>query len=348
MSATVRAAVVGLSWIGADAAGAASDPVLGTAAPYSHASALAVQPAVTLTAGCDLSPQAREAFAQRWPGVRTYPDVHQLLADQPPDLLCVATPDHLHAEVVLAAIRAGVRMIFCEKPLATDLATADHLVATARRTGTTMSVNYTRRWLPDVVEARAQVRAGAIGPLAHVLVQTGGPRAMLFRNLTHGLDLLSYFADAEPEWVIAELEPADYGTDYRGDGGHDPATEPGANVYVAFRNGVRGYLAGMKSAPPGEATQLAGAGGRIVLDAEGARLILAAPEAPLVRRLTPRATVAGMAAAVADLVASHRAGRPTASPPEQARHAVALTAAILASQAQGNARVPVPPPDPKD
>ena len=110
-----------------------------------------------------------------------------------------------------------------------------------------------------------------------------------------------------------------------------------------FRNGVRGYLSGAKALPAGEALQLLGATGRIVIDVEGARIITAGPDGALVRRLTPRFTRSGMAAAVADLVASHRAGRPPASPPRDARRSVALTDAILRSQAQGNVRVPVEP-----
>ncbi len=50
-----------------------------------------------------------------------------------------------------------------------------------------------------------------------------------------------------------------------------------------------------------------------------------------------------MAAAVLDLIRSHEAGVPTQSPPEHARRAVAILAAILESQARGNIRVPITP-----
>ena len=344
----IRAAIVGLSWIGTDPAGPPSADVLGSDVPYSHASALAAVPGIELTAGVDLSAPAREAFTARWsphwPDLRTYDDTDAMLAEQRPDLVCVATPDHLHVPVALAAIDAGVRMLFCEKPIAVELADADRLVAVAAATSTTVNVNYTRRWRPEFVDARERVRAGDIGALGQVYCQTGGPRAMLFRNLTHTLDLLCYFADDEPEWVMAELEPGfeDYGTVYRGDGGRDPATEPGGWAHVVFRNGVRGYVSGAKSLPAGEATQLLGRDGRIVLDVEGARIVGAGPDATT-RRLAPRFTRAGMAAGVADLIDSHRAGREPASPPAAARMTVALTDAILRSQANGNIRVAVEP-----
>lgn len=342
-----RAAIVGLSWIGADPAGPATHPTLGTAMPFSHASAYAATPGVEVVAGCDIDPAACATFRERWspvwPGLRTYADYRQLLAEERIDVLSVVTPDHRHAEVVLAAVDAGVRAIFCEKPLATSLADADAMLAAIRTRGVVVNVNHTRRWQPQYVAARQQLREGAIGALAQIVVHFGGPRAMLYRNHSHFLDLICYFAESDPEWVIAELEPGfeAYGTAYRGDGGRDPALEPGVNAYVAFRNGVRAYLSGWKRGVPEVSVDLIGADGRIHVDDVAAVQIVPAGESAAQQLLVPRATRAGMQAAVADLIAALEAGTAPQCPPEEARKAVALTAAILESQARGNARVAV-------
>ena len=73
--------------------------------------------------------------------------------------------------------------------------------------GTIVNINYTRRFLPEWVEARRMIADGELGRLSQIVVQMGGPRAMLFRNHTHAIDLIMYLAGAAPEWVIAELEP---------------------------------------------------------------------------------------------------------------------------------------------
>ena len=150
---TRRIAIVGLSWIAADDAAPASDPTLGTAMPYSHASAVAALPGLEIVAGCDISEVARTAFLERWgpryPGLQVYADYHEMLAAQQAELVAVVTPDHLHREVVEAAIANGARGIFCEKPIATTLADADAIVAAVRAAGVTMNVNYTRRWYPE-------------------------------------------------------------------------------------------------------------------------------------------------------------------------------------------------------
>jgi predicted dehydrogenase len=344
---TYRAAIVGLSWIGAGPAEPASHPVLGTATPYSHASALAATPGVEVVAGCDINPAACEAFRDRWrdrwPEVRTYADFREMLARERLDLLSVVTPDHLHRDIVVAAAEGGVRAIFCDKPLATSLADADDMIAAVRERGVVMTVNHTRRWQPQYVAAREQVRAGGIGRLAQIVAHYGGPRAMLFRNHSHLLDLLCYFAEADPAWVVAELEPGfeDYGTAYRGDGGRDPATEPGVNAYVAFGNGVRAFLSGMKHASPELYLDLVGADGRLHVDDSAAVRIQSREEGTTHHLLAPRAARAGMQAAVADLIDALETDAPTQSPPEEARKTVALIEAILVSQTRGNVPVPV-------
>lgn len=344
---SMTAAIIGLSWIGADPPGRASDPVLGTAIPYSHASAYAATPRITRLVGCDTSAAARAAFEREWsgrfPDVRTYADAGEMIADARPDILSVVTPDHLHARFAIDAMEAGVPRIFCEKPLAVTLGEADAIIEAASRTGSTMTVNYTRHWVPEIVEARAQVRAGAIGDLSQIVMQIGGPRMMLFRNLTHSLDLMSHFAGSDAAWVLADLEPGfeDY-LEYRGNG-QDPELEPGANVYVVFENGVRGYLAGQKSMALGEVTHLVGSSGRIVLDFDGARVHTPSDGGMLARRLIPSWTVSGMEAAVKELIDCHDRGVPTVSSPEYARRAIVLAEAILQSNAGGNVRVDVIP-----
>jgi UDP-N-acetylglucosamine 3-dehydrogenase len=344
---TYRAAIVGLSWIGADPLGPATHPVLGTAIPYSHAAAYAAHPGVEVVAGCDINPEACETFRarwnHRWPGLNTYVDYRELLAKEQVDILSVVTPDNLHRDIVVDAAEAGVRAIFCDKPLATSLADADAMIAAVRARGVAMTINHTRRWGGTYHAAREQVRAGAIGKLAQISAHFGGERAMLFRNHTHFLDLICFFAESDPEWVVAELEPGyeGYGTAYNGDGGRDPSREPAANAYIAFRNGVRAFLGGMKHAVPEVSVDVIGANGRIhVNDSTAARILLAeggATEQPII----PQFTRAGMQAAVADLINALETGAPTQCEPEEARKAVALALAILESQAKGNAPVAV-------
>lgn len=352
-----RAALIGLSWISIDPAVAASSPTLGSGIPYSHASAMAPIPEIQVVAGCDISAEARAAFldrwSERWPGIRAYERYEDLFANEQVDIVSVVTPDHLHVPVVLRAIEAGAKAIFCEKPLATSPAEAWQIVNAVKKAGIPVNINYTRRWAPEYVEARRLVRAGSIGPLSQIVVESGGPRAMLFRNHTHTIDFLNYFAESDPTWVWAELEPGfeSYGTTYTGDGGRDPATEPAVNAYVAYANGVRAFLTGLKTNAQELVVHLIGRDGRLVIDSEGLRLVanerqtsrapVPGAEGPKVHFIEPKWSTAGMQAAILDLIAALETGRPVQSPVEEAWKTVAITDAILRSQAGGNVRVDV-------
>lgn len=342
---TIRAGIIGLSWIAADPAGLASDPLLGSAPPYSHASAMEAVGGIEVVAACDLREEARSSFREtwshNWPNIELFDDAGRLL-ESDIDLVSIVTPDHMHADLIDQALSAGVPMIFTEKPFTTSLDDADRLLRRMDDAGASVSVNHTWRWRPEVLEARRLAHHGELGSLSLVTIEAGGPRAMLFRNLSHFLDLAIFLAAGVPEWVMAELEPgyADYGTEYAGDGGSDPERDPGAWAVIGFDNGVRAFVGGMKSGPADVSIQVQCVEGRVTIDPLGARVIEnprtgdgtpGSVSGPAIRPLRPRHTQSGMAAGLADLIQSHREGRVPSSSAHGARHTVAVIDAILRS-----------------
>ena len=356
---TYRAAIIGLSWIATDPPPPPADPVLGSGIPFSHAAGLAASDTVVVVAGCDCGPglrdQVREGCRHRWPDARVYDRYAELLEKERPDIVTIATPDFLHADPFIKAVEAGARGIFVEKPFATSLADATRMVEAARARNVVVNVDCTRRWMPFHVASRAFVEQGRFGKLSQVMVEIGGERALLWRNHAHAIDLMCWFADSDPAWVVGELEPGyeDYGTEYRGDGGRSIELEPGANYYVAFRNGIRGFLVGMKDTMPGILVTLRGAEGRITLDDQGAQVTYvrlighgaqADWSAPQTEQIVPAFTVAGMEAGIRDVIAGIETGRPTASPAEHGWRSVAIVDAVVRSQADGNTPARIDPP----
>jgi predicted dehydrogenase len=342
-----RVGVIGLSWITTEPPRAGTHPVLGAAVPHTHLTALATMPNVTVVAGCDISPEActrfRETWDATWPGVRTHTDYRELIDREEIDLLCVATPDHLHGEIVRTAAASGIPAIFCEKPLSVSLDDADAMIAAIEAHGTLVQVNNTRRWVPAYVAAREAIRSGTIGALSQVVISYGGPRAMLWRNHAHFLDLASYFAESDPAWLTAELEPGfgDYGLEYKGDGGRSPELEPGVNAYIAYANGVRVVINGWKSSTPQVNVDVYGAEARIHVADGGASLVRQEADGLATIPLVPQGTRQSFQAAIQDLMMALETGTDVQSPPREARKTVALIEAILASQAAGNTRVAV-------
>jgi predicted dehydrogenase len=357
--APIRTAIIGLSWIATDPAPAASDPVLGTSIPYSHAAALAPIPEVEVVAGCDIVPGLRDQFLERWqhrwPNAKVYESYAELYDKEKPELVTIATPDFLHADPFIKAVDAGARGIFVEKPLATDVGEAVRMVEAARAKNVVVNVDFTRRWAPNYVASRALIDQGRIGKLSQIIVEIGGERAMLWRNHPHAIDLMAYYANSDPEWVVGELEAGyeHYGLAYKGDGGKTTSSEPAANYYVAFRNGVRGYLTGMKDTIPGLIVTLRGNLGRIQVDEQTVHLLAsemigsgptAGTSTPKTETIVPQWTYAGMEAGIRDVIAGMATGRPTAGPTEHAWRSAAILDAVLRSQADGNRPAKIDPP----
>ena len=350
--ATYRAAIIGLTGIGAEPARPAALPSLGELMAHSHVGAYAAVPATEVVAVCDLLPERIAEFRQSWgdtfPRARGYADYREMLAGERIDLLSVVTPDHRHAQIVVDAVEAGVRGVFCEKPIATTLADADRMIAACAARGVPLLIDHTRRWYPEYVAARDLLRAGAIGPLRRIVATLGGPRAMLFRNGTHLIDMVCYFAESEPVSVAGQLddEMADYGPHYAGDGGRDPATDPGGSASVRFANGVRAFVNASKGTVPNFEFDLVGERGRLRigthvaelwrLDEEGRASLTALPR--------PRTTRAYLVAAVEELAALvERGGQPATG--ADGRRVLSILLALLQSSAAGGRPVDFPVAD---
>lgn len=271
-----------------------------------------------------------------------------MLAQEELDILSVATSDHRHADIVVDAVAAGVAGIFCEKPIATSLYDADRMIEAVERAGVVMTMDHTRRWLPEFHQARKIIRGGELGGLSRIVAYLGGPRAMLFRNGTHTIDMINFFAESDPQWVLGELDPGerDYGPVYSGDGGHDPSTEPGATAYIHYHNGVSALYCGTKRAATRNEFDLLCEKGRIRVSPGLVEMQAPTdrPGQPIgVRRLTcPQVQFSDSLAAIRELIDVMERGGESQCPPREARKALEIILAILLSQHRGCARVDFP------
>ena len=260
------------------------------------------------------------------------------------DIVTVATSDHRHAELVVDAANAGVKGIFCEKPMATNVEDADRMLEATERNNTILSIDHTRRWQPLWRHTKeAVVGKGTIGDVQYVIGTLSGGRAMLFRNGTHLIDAICYFAESSPAWVSAELEDGyEAYSEYQGDGGHVPATEPSAHGYIHFANGVRGYYAGgPKTTLAGFRLEIVGTNGYILISDRGATL----HQGDVVETITaPTWDVVGIPAGVQELVSLVADGGEPVSPGSEGHKVVEIIIGFLTSQQQDNGKVHLPLP----
>ena len=80
------------------------------------------------------------------------------------DAVVIATPTDTHAGIALRAIDAGWD-VFCEKPLAREVADAERMVEAARAQGVRLAVGHVVRYMPAYARVRREMREGRIGNL---------------------------------------------------------------------------------------------------------------------------------------------------------------------------------------
>lgn len=113
---------------------------------------------------CGRNAAGLEAMASRWGWRETATDWRAAIGMPGVDIVDVAVPNHLHAEIAIAAAEAG-KIIFCEKPLAVSVEEADRMAAAARHRPSLVWFNYRRT--PGVQLARKLVDEGRIGRPFH-------------------------------------------------------------------------------------------------------------------------------------------------------------------------------------
>ncbi|MET0179277.1 MAG: oxidoreductase, partial [Novosphingobium sp.] len=96
------------------------------------------------------------------PGATVVPDVAALLAEPGIDLVVVSSPDDLHAEHGLMALRAG-KHVLVDKPFATTLADARRLADEAEARGLILTVFHNRRWDADFLTLERIIGEGRLG-----------------------------------------------------------------------------------------------------------------------------------------------------------------------------------------
>ncbi|MFI6505906.1 Gfo/Idh/MocA family protein [Nonomuraea typhae] len=111
-----------------------------------HAEVLAAHPDAELTA-VSRNPLGEAAV---------YSGYRELIASGDVDAVSITTPDHLHADMMVAAAEAGLH-ILVEKPFTTTVADADRAVAAIRRAGVVAMCLFNHRWVPAYAQAKEQM-----------------------------------------------------------------------------------------------------------------------------------------------------------------------------------------------
>ena len=155
---------------------------------FGHAAAYASRTDVSIVAVADICAARRLAAKLAFPGARIYESANALLQAEARvlDFVDIATPPAQHAAIALAALDAGVHVL-CEKPLCTNVADADALLARAQQRQRVLFPCHNYRHAPVIKAVRNLLDRDTIGRVHTVTLQT-------FRN-THARGVAEWLPD---------------------------------------------------------------------------------------------------------------------------------------------------------
>ena len=132
----------------------------------SHITGFGNLPGVRLTALCDVDlevlEQGVEKYSQPGQKLKAYSDYRRMLEDKDIDLISIATPNHTHALISVAAIQAG-KDVYVEKPVSHNPWEGQQMVNAARKYGKMVQTGTQCRSNPGMQEAVAFIQKGGLG-----------------------------------------------------------------------------------------------------------------------------------------------------------------------------------------
>ncbi|KUP23049.1 Gfo/Idh/MocA family oxidoreductase [Paenibacillus sp. DMB5] len=115
---------------------------------------------------CGRNEEAVSAAAGQLGWSESVTDWKELVAREDIDLIDINAPSNAHKEIALAAAKAG-KHIFCEKPLALNLADSREMLEAADAAGVKHMIGFNYRFSPAVRLAKRLIESGRLGQIYH-------------------------------------------------------------------------------------------------------------------------------------------------------------------------------------
>jgi predicted dehydrogenase len=324
-------------------------------------------PETQIIALADAEPMGLQSEARKLGNVKSYTDYRVMLNECRPDIAAIC-PRHIHEHhaMILAAIAAGVKGIYIEKPFVRTLEEADDVLKHCTAQGVRLAIAHRNRYHPALPIVKKVVESGEIGDVVEVRVRgkqdTRGGGLDLWVLGSHGLNLATIFTGRATSCeanILVLGSPATRSDIHPGDEGVGLIV--GDEIHARFEttSGIPLYFDSKKGASPKKAsfgTRLVGSRGTIWLNVDEEPLAILEKDqerVPItsagIGKPEPTADiqqlVAGHHGPIRDLLAAISERREPLCGPASGREIVEMTLAVFASFAAGGTKVSIPLPN---
>ncbi len=237
-----------------------------------HADAIGSLSNVRLVASSRTNPEALEAFVNKYGG-KAYTRYQDLIGDPDVDAVAIATPHHLHTDIVIEAAKWG-KHILLEKPIAPTLEECDQILQVVDENQVTFMAGHTNHFVPVYQKIKEILQGGELGrPLLitdrtlkrwwapnrrewHLDRRTGGGMWMTIG--VHNIDRMVWLMESRVKSICAHLAT----------GFHDQNADDHGMALLRFENGSAGTAAtvGYKTGAPSFGTEIVCSEGLMRID----------------------------------------------------------------------------------
>ena len=147
----------------------------GKIAQVRHIPEYAANPHAEVYGFYDINLARAEELAKKYGG-KAFASYEELLADPEIEAVSVCAANHAHAEISVAALKAG-KHVLCEKPMAVTLEECEAMVAAAKESGKYLMIGQNQRLAKAHAKAKELIEQGAIGKVLtfRTIFGHGGP-----------------------------------------------------------------------------------------------------------------------------------------------------------------------------
>ncbi len=200
---------------------------------HNHVRGWIAAPNCEVVAVADIVEENARVFADEYSIPQIFTDYATMLREVKPDCVSLCVWPHLHAPMVIACAKAGVKLIHCEKPMAPTWGEAKAMVRACEKAKCQLTFNHQNRFEERWNTAKRLLDEGVIGTLRRMEGHWGD----MFDVGTHWLDLFNMYNNETPaDWVLAQIhrdgDPKSFGV----------SVESQAMVHVHYTNDVYGLL----------------------------------------------------------------------------------------------------------
>jgi predicted dehydrogenase len=204
-----------------------------------HTRMYMAHPLTDVVAAADPDEENLRAFCDRFGIKAAYTSAEEMLAREQIDIASPVLPVNVNPDIVIQAAQAGVKAIFCEKPIAAKLSDADRMVEECSSRGIPFAAGDAFRNMPQYWQAKAMIDSGELGEVQSINCYE--PSAEISGGGCQTLGLVRMFADdADVEWVIGWVS-------------EDPNSDVDQNMggVIRFENGIECFVHRKRSAKRG-------------------------------------------------------------------------------------------------